>query len=157
MSNTNHTFRYTKIFLLPCFATCYITISQKRELNISGNRQWNLLNINICTLYMYIFFTYQAFWNLHIKGCKCILLLYCTMILIALLCNLFNGCNIRRECISPYFRAVIQIWTENIIFLDWRYRKIFFANNSQCSYLPVMYWIWTMPVVLAIAASGPFY
>ena len=57
---------------------------------MSGNRQWYLLNINICTLYIYIFEISRIF-KLVYKGSKCALLLHPRMILIALFCNLFNG------------------------------------------------------------------
>ena len=90
-SNTNHTFRYTKIFWLPCFATCYIYIFAEKGVEyppgMSGNRQWYLLNINICTLYIYIF-EISSISKLVYKGYKCALLLHPTMILIALFCNL---------------------------------------------------------------------
>ena len=39
----------------------------------------------------------------------------------------------------------------------WFLLGMFFANNSQYSYLTALYWIWTMAVIEAIAASGPFY
>ena len=62
------------------------TFLQKKELNMSGNRQWYLLNINICTLYIYIF-EISSIFKLVYKGCKCALLSHPRMILIALFCN----------------------------------------------------------------------
>ena len=54
------------------------------------NWPWYLLNINICTLYMYILEILSIF-KLVYKGCKCAVLLHPRMILIALFCNPFNG------------------------------------------------------------------